>query len=77
MSQITSTVSHDLTTWSTEALVTRAEVLSSGLLDPESYAEATSQRFNDRLDHILHGCGEGELCAVDDYRAIDAELANR
>jgi len=73
----TSTVSHDLTTWSLEALHTRAAVLSSGLLEPENYAEATSQRFNDRLDHILHGCGEGELCAVDDYRSIDKELRMR
>jgi hypothetical protein len=70
MSKI-STVSHDLGTWTTEQLTTRAEVLSSGLLDPESYAEATSQRFQNRLDHILHGCGEGELCVVDDLTNIN------
>jgi hypothetical protein len=77
MSQTTSTVSHDLTQWSTAELELRYDLLTDPALHPNSYAEATSDAFNRLLDRTLCGCGEGETCVVDDYTAIDRELADR
>ena len=76
MSQITSTVSHDLSTWTTDTLITRADVLAD-LKTPETFAEAISESYDRMLSHRLCGCGGPDLCEVDDYRAIDMELAHR
>lgn len=70
----TSTVTHDLTEWSTAELELRYDTLEA-FSAPINRADIDT--FLDLQDKVLCGCGAPERCVVDSLSAIDDQLATR